>query len=128
MFGVNFADGRIKGYPADSSIGKKYYVLYVRGNTAYGTNSFVDNGDATITDNATGLMWMKNDNGTSTRFIGSVIHDHWRYVPARIGNRASCTAVMESRVRIFHRIACPGIAAMRIPRYWLGHRSRIAGA
>ncbi len=63
MFGVNFADGRIKGYPADSSIGKKYYVLYVRGNTAYGTNSYVDNGDGTITDNATGFMWMKNDNG-----------------------------------------------------------------
>jgi len=63
MFGVNFADGRIKGYPADSTIGKKYYVLYVRGNAAYGTNSFVDNGDGTITDNATGLMWMENDNG-----------------------------------------------------------------
>jgi hypothetical protein len=63
MFGVNFIDGRIKGYPADSSIGKKYYVLYVRGNTAYGTNQFVDNGDSTITDGATGLMWMKNDNG-----------------------------------------------------------------
>jgi hypothetical protein len=64
MFGVNFADGRIKGYPADSSIGKLYYVLYVHGNAVYGTNSFVDNGDETITDNATGLMWMKNDNGS----------------------------------------------------------------
>ena len=64
MFGVNFADGRIKGYPADQSIGKKYYVLYVRGNTKYGINQFVDNGDETITDNATGLMWMKSDSGT----------------------------------------------------------------
>jgi hypothetical protein len=63
MFGVNFADGRIKGYPADSSIGKEYYVQYVRGNTAYGTSQFVDNGDSTISDGATGLMWMKNDNG-----------------------------------------------------------------
>lgn len=60
MFGVNFADGRIKGYPANNV--KKYYVTYVRGNTAYGTNNFVDNGDGTITDNATGLMWMQNDN------------------------------------------------------------------
>src|SRR3990172_11418815 len=65
LFGVNFADGRIKGYPADRSIGKKYYVLYVRGNTAYGTNAYVDNGDGTITDNATGLIWMKNDNGAT---------------------------------------------------------------
>jgi hypothetical protein len=28
--------------------------------------SFVDNGDGTITDNVTGLMWQKNDNGEST--------------------------------------------------------------
>jgi hypothetical protein len=61
MFGVNFADGRIKGYPAGMQ--KNYYVLYVRGGTNYGINHFVDNGDGTITDNATGLMWMKNDNG-----------------------------------------------------------------
>ncbi|MEK7249182.1 MAG: DUF1566 domain-containing protein, partial [Bacteroidota bacterium] len=55
MFGVNFADGRIKGYPADSAIGKKYYVRYVRGGTTYGKNAYVDNGNGTITDNATGL-------------------------------------------------------------------------
>ncbi len=63
MFGVNFADGRIKGYPTSRTIGKKYYVLHVRGNAAYGTNRFVDNGNGTITDNATGLVWLKNDNG-----------------------------------------------------------------
>ncbi|MBN2857643.1 MAG: DUF1566 domain-containing protein [Candidatus Delongbacteria bacterium] len=62
MFGVNFADGRIKGYPASSV--KKYYVQYCRDNTAYGTNQFVSNGDGTVTDSATGLMWMQNDNGT----------------------------------------------------------------
>ncbi len=61
MFGVNFVDGRIKGYPAGTR--KKYYVLYVRGNITYGDNKYVDNGDGTITDSATGLMWMKNDNG-----------------------------------------------------------------
>lgn len=70
MFGVNFIDGRIKGYPSDSTdyLGggqKKYYIRYVRGNTKYGVNEFADNGDGTITDNATGLMWMKDDNGTA---------------------------------------------------------------
>jgi len=59
VFGVNFADGRIKGYPT----GKKFYVLYVRGNPDYGKNKFVDNGDGTITDEATGLMWSKYDSG-----------------------------------------------------------------
>ncbi|MFX1563136.1 MAG: DUF1566 domain-containing protein [Promethearchaeota archaeon] len=38
-------------------------VRYVRGNTDYGINDFVDNGDGTITDNATGLMWSQNDSG-----------------------------------------------------------------
>ncbi|ALV63477.1 Putative PQQ enzyme repeat [Thermococcus sp. 2319x1] len=59
VFGVNFADGRIKAYP----ITKKFYVLFVRGNPDYGKNDFVDNGDGTITDRATGLMWTKNDSG-----------------------------------------------------------------
>jgi hypothetical protein len=62
MFGVNFADGRIKGYPAGNQ--KKYYVLYCRGNPEYGKNEFTNNGNGTITDHATGLMWMKNDNGS----------------------------------------------------------------
>ncbi len=66
MFGVNFADGRIKGYPCSAMPGgrtKTFFVLYVRGNTGYGTNQFVDNGDGTITDTATGLMWMQEDSG-----------------------------------------------------------------
>jgi len=83
VFGVNFADGRIKGYGlrrpnrrvpigfrARMNIGrrareleKKFYVLYVRGNPNYGKNKFVNNGDGTITDEATGLMWSKTDSG-----------------------------------------------------------------
>ena len=39
------------------------YVRYVRGNPAYGKNDFHDNGDGTITDRATGLMWQKADSG-----------------------------------------------------------------
>jgi len=65
MFGVNFADGRIKGYPAGNT-GRKtktYFVLYVRGNPDYGKNKFRDNGDGTVTDEATGLTWMKADSG-----------------------------------------------------------------
>ena len=60
LFGVNFADGRIKGYPDGGR--KKYYVRYVRG-AAYGTNDFHDNGDGTVTDCSTGLVWMKSDSG-----------------------------------------------------------------
>lgn len=66
-FGVNFADGRIKGYPTGPLPGqnqdKEFFVLYVRGNADYGNNNFIDNGDGTITDSATGLMWMRDDSG-----------------------------------------------------------------
>jgi hypothetical protein len=65
MFGVNFADGRIKGYPIGRVHGreKTFYVMYVRGNTDYGKNDFEDSFDGTVTDKATGLMWMKVDSG-----------------------------------------------------------------
>ena len=65
LFGVNFADGRIKGYGyhmPGRSREKKFFARYVRGDT-YGKNNFVDNGDGTITDQATGLMWMQKDSG-----------------------------------------------------------------
>ncbi len=37
------------------------FVRYVRGNPDYGVNDFLDNGDGTVTDNATGLMWSQAD-------------------------------------------------------------------
>ncbi len=65
MFGVNFADGRIKGYgttmPGRGE--KKFFVICVHGNPQYGQNDFHNNGDGTITDRATGLVWQKNDSG-----------------------------------------------------------------
>lgn len=69
VFGVNFADGRIKGYPTGPMPGqtkdKGYFVLYVRGNKNYGINDFVDNRNGTITDKATGLMWQQDDSKTA---------------------------------------------------------------
>ena len=67
VFGVNFADGRIKGYPKSdprSRTPHKLYVRYVRGNPAYGKNDFHDNSDGTISDRATSLMWSKTDSAT----------------------------------------------------------------
>jgi hypothetical protein len=68
VFGVNFIDGRIKGYPKYSPSTKeanKMYFRMVRGNTKYGKNKYIDNQDGTISDIATGLMWQKSDDGKS---------------------------------------------------------------
>ena len=68
MFGVNFADGRIKGYGLagpNPQVGEKtFYARFCRGNTPYGDNNFADNGNGTISDSATDLMWSKADSQT----------------------------------------------------------------
>lgn len=75
-FGVNFADGRIKGYPtgpmSGQSSAKLFFVLYVRGNPAYGINDFVDNGNGTILDNASGLTWMQSDSGNALNWEAAI--------------------------------------------------------
>ncbi len=66
-FGVNFADGRIKGYPVGPSPrwpdGKPFFVLYVRGVSGVGSHDFEDRGDGTVVDHATGLTWTQPNSG-----------------------------------------------------------------
>lgn len=99
IFGVNFVDGRIKGYPKYQPplavVGQKMYVRYVRGNTSYGQNSFIDNADSTITDQATGLMWTKYDDGSGMNWQSALAYaltknsanylgyDNWRLPHAK---------------------------------------------
>jgi hypothetical protein len=61
-FGVNFGTGHIKAY--NIAEGPMHFVRCVRGNLAYGVNLFQNNGDGTISDLATGLMWQQTDNGS----------------------------------------------------------------
>lgn len=64
VFGVNFANGRIKGYETQTmGQDNAFNYLMVRGNLSYGVTDFIENGDGTITDHATELMWMQEDNG-----------------------------------------------------------------
>jgi len=75
VFGVNFADGRIKGY-GTTMMGqeKAFNYLLVRGNENYGQNSFTENGDGTITDVATGLMWMQDDSQTGMNWKDALVY------------------------------------------------------
>jgi hypothetical protein len=61
FFGVNFADGRIKCYPTQGR-NNGYFLRLVRGEI-YGQNDFIENGDGTISDAATGLTWQQSDSG-----------------------------------------------------------------
>ncbi|GEA60775.1 Lcl C-terminal domain-containing protein [Vibrio comitans] len=68
VFGVNFADGRIKGYPLVQPRTKQdnqFTVRLVRGNSDYSNNHFIDNNNGTVSDAATQLMWSKQDSQTA---------------------------------------------------------------
>lgn len=95
VFGVNFVDGRIKGYPKykpRSGEENKMYFRFVRGNSAYGNNDFVDNKDGTVTDNATGLTWQQSDSLKGMNWQQALVyandlqlggHDDWRLPTAK---------------------------------------------
>ena len=74
-FGVNFSDGRIKGYDTVDVLSgqvKTFYVQLVRGPLNYGKNHFIYNGDQTISDTSTNLMWTKNDNGSGLHWTDAL--------------------------------------------------------
>jgi hypothetical protein len=93
MFGVNFADGRIKGYGLKTRGNEKtFFVLYVRGNSNYGINQFSDNGNGTISDNATGLVWSQADSASGMNWSDALVYcegssaagfDDWRLPNAK---------------------------------------------
>ncbi len=95
VFGVNFADGRIKGYPKVSPRRggeMTEFVRYVRGNPKYGVNDFADTGDGAVTDRATGLVWQKADSGKGLNWEAALAyaeslnlagHDDWRLPNAK---------------------------------------------
>ncbi|MEP5339773.1 MAG: DUF1566 domain-containing protein [Algibacter sp.] len=77
VFGVNLADGRIKGYGygiQETGGDKSFNYLLVRGNDTYGENNFIDNGDGTVSDTATDLMWMQNDNAEAILWPDALVY------------------------------------------------------
>jgi hypothetical protein len=95
VFGVNFVDGRIKGYPKfdpGSGEARTMYFRMVRDNAEYGINQFVDNGDGTISDLATGLMWQQADDAVARNWEEALAysedlelfgHSDWRLPNAK---------------------------------------------
>lgn len=89
-YGVNFIDGRIKAYPITEPFSGKpntMHFRFVRGNLYYGYNKFIDNGDGTITDEATGLTWQQEDSKAALDWKSALVyadnlnlasHNDWR--------------------------------------------------
>ncbi len=135
VFGFNFTDGRIKGYPPANS----NYVRYVRGNPGYGLNKFVINGDGTVTDKATWLMWSRNDSGVGLNWSNALAwarqmnaanylgHNDWRLPNAKElqtlfdYSRAPDTTASAAISAVFNCAAITNEAnQLDFPWYWSG--------
>ena len=78
FFGVNLADGRIKGYSQSGNPHRGgFFARFVRGNPDYGRNAFSDKGNGTVSDTATGLSWMRGDSG-DRGFAGNFGRAHYQ--------------------------------------------------
>jgi hypothetical protein len=140
-FGVNFADGRIKGYPAEpiGPPGNQHtmtsYVRYVRGNPDYGINEFVADGDV-VTDLATGLVWQQSDGGEAGNWESSLAYcenltlatcDDWRLPNSKElqsivdYTRSPDTTASAAIDPVFHATAIVDEAGgTDFPFYWTG--------
>ncbi|THB74268.1 MAG: DUF1566 domain-containing protein [Desulfobacteraceae bacterium] len=103
-FGLNLADGRIKGYPSGSEgpVTKNNFVYFVRGNPEYGINDFEDNMDGTVTDHATGLMWSTDDSGQGMSWEEALawvqdknIENHLGYTDWRLPNAKEMQSLVD---------------------------------
>jgi len=83
-FFMNFLDGHIKQAPTRGRAALFYRC--VRG-PAWGANDFVDNGDGTVTDRSTDLVWQQKDDGRTRDWPAALAycealklagHDDWR--------------------------------------------------
>jgi hypothetical protein len=142
LFGVNFADGRIKGYDLVNTMNgagdARFYVRCVRG-AARGVNDFVDNGDGTITDRATGLMWTKGDSAQGLNWQEALAwvqtknaEDYLGHNDWRLPNAKELQSIVDytrspdttSSAAIDPLFACTGITSEAgqadYPFYWTG--------
>ena len=82
-FGVNFDTGHIKAYSID--VGPTHGVRCVRGDR-YGVNALQDNGDGTITDQATGLMWAQADSGVGIDWENALAYAQFQNAANHLGH------------------------------------------
>lgn len=144
IFGVNFSDGRIKGYPryvpgTGNATEQSMYFRYVRGNPGYGVNHFVNHGDGTISDRGTRLMWTRDDSGAGMNWEEALAYardrnaaNHLGYSDWRLPNAKELHSILDytrspattASAAIHPVFNCTGITneagAADFPFYWTG--------
>jgi len=68
-FFFNFLDGRIKQAPTNGPMGLFYRCV---AGAEWGRNHFSDNGDGTVSDGSTGLVWQQADDGQTRDWPGAL--------------------------------------------------------
>jgi hypothetical protein len=90
IFGVNFADGRVKGYPrfepgSNGAIPHLMHVRYVRG-PSLARHAYAVTSNGTVVDHSTGLEWQRADDGVGRAWADALSfcrtltlggHDDW---------------------------------------------------
>lgn len=75
LFGVNFADGRIKGYGLTLfGSDKTFSAMFCRGNEEFGINDFALVSSNIVVDHATGLMWQQADSVDGLNWKGALAY------------------------------------------------------
>lgn len=84
VFGFNFSDGHIKSYEtgkffdgtniekSDGMFVPGCFVRAVRGTTSLYDMNYVDNGNGTVTDKSTSLIWAKDDSGVKMNWVDAL--------------------------------------------------------
>ncbi|HZN96026.1 MAG TPA: DUF1566 domain-containing protein [Myxococcales bacterium] len=100
VFGVNFADGRIKGYPllqpgppgSPPGSPATMFARFVRGNPSYGAVSYSAGAEGTVGDEVHGLIWQRADDGVRRTWAEALAYcegltlggwDDWRLPGAK---------------------------------------------
>lgn len=120
FFGYNFTDGRIKSYPKENHPynGKQTWVIRCVRGPKYGENDFVDNGDGTISDLATGLMWQKTDDGRGRNWEEALAYAENNQLAGYHDWRLPCQKELHSIVDYDYIPAINPIFNIQDPKGW----------
>lgn len=119
VFGVNFADGRIKGYPryepgTNATVPAKMLARYVRG-PRWSKAPLTDQGDGTAVDVTSGLLWQLSDDGKKRNWQDALAYCSQLSLAGKTGWRLPHAKELQSIVDYTKSPTTTQTAALRSP-------------